>query len=762
MLKAIGARTDLSTSGQKWGRALLSGGLMAILSHSGMMLDLKPFALAFFAAGLMAGENAAALLLGLFAGSFCRDLSQIDLLLPIGCAMTLLLLLLTDRFRVAGRVSAEALVSALSGVGVLLPGLYRSGGQVFEAALALLSAIIAAASAPAFLAALRLTPARKHLMQEERLAVALLSVAALIGLNALWPAGAVGLAGLMTLTMAANAGSGALAGAAAGLALMIGGAPPIRAVSLAAAGAAAGVLAARGKNWSAPGFVLCGGLAGLYDFSHSPGPVPFAVAAVAYLIIPERAVVRLRGWMRAARDHPCDPDALARRLRAETEHKLRALSEAFGELSEGYKLPIDMPDEQALISEMRARLCEGCGSYGDCWAGEDNRAVRLLCQLISEAIDPDPGGMLSTGEIPPDIKRVCRRGESIPQRLRPMLQEFALVRRTELKRAGANQLVSAQFLQAQALLQGMADRQMRPLRVRDEAARRAMAALDRAGVPVRDAMALRGEQPEIVMTLSEGRWTREQAELAEESLSEELGGRYIAEPAQEDFPAEKRFIRLPKYAANWGVSCLSLEPGVPSGDSHLIRTLPGGRLLIALSDGMGTGEAARRESAQTVRLLWQFLLAEVDRDLALNTVNELMLGKSGEDMFATVDLCLIDLNTGRAEFSKLAASRSLILRNGEVRAVDGGRLPLGILEKVRPSVEEVELNPGDLLLMGTDGIMDVEEGVVESAIKNNTTLSPAELAECVVREVDKKTDQSRMDDRTVVCVRISKRRARGP
>ena len=77
---------------------------MAILSHSGMMLDLKPFALAFFAAGLMAGENAAALLLGLFAGSFCRDLSQIDLLLPIGCAMTLLLLLLTDRFRVAGRV----------------------------------------------------------------------------------------------------------------------------------------------------------------------------------------------------------------------------------------------------------------------------------------------------------------------------------------------------------------------------------------------------------------------------------------------------------------------------------------------------------------------------------------------------------------------------------------------------------------------------------------------------------------------------------
>ena len=64
--------------------------------------------------------------------------------------------------------------------------------------------------------------------------------------------------------------------------------------------------------------------------------------------------------------------------------------------------------------------------------------------------------------------------------------------------------------------------------------------------------------------------------------------------------------------------------------------------------------------------------------------------------------------------------------------------------------------------MGTDGIMDVEEGVVESAIKNNTTLSPAELAECVVREVDKKTDQNRLDDRTVVCVKISKRRARGP
>ena len=110
-----------------------------------------------------------------------------------------------------------------------------------------------------------------------------------------------------------------------------------------------------------------------------------------------------------------------------------------------------------------------CPRYAACWTGADNRTVRLLCQLISQTIErgaaPD-----ADEEIPPDVMRVCARGHAIPRRLGGILRDFSEQRRSELKRGGANQLISAQFLQAQMLLRGLADQQAQPMRVRSRAA----------------------------------------------------------------------------------------------------------------------------------------------------------------------------------------------------------------------------------------------------------------------------------------------------
>ena len=82
------------------------------------------------------------------------------------------------------------------------------------------------------------------------------------------------------------------------------------------------------------------------------------VAALAVLAVPERHLARARGWLVGEARGACDPDRLAARLRAESGRKLRAMSDAFGELSDGYRIPVDIPDEQSLIADMRARLCD--------------------------------------------------------------------------------------------------------------------------------------------------------------------------------------------------------------------------------------------------------------------------------------------------------------------------------------------------------------------------------------------------------------------
>ena len=739
--------------------------LSAVLARAHLMLNLSPLGAALFAAGLFAGENPLALLLGCGLGAVTGGFSTQSLSLPVGCALILGGFLVLDRFPAGRRLPQDAALSLLAGSGVLVPGLIgrASGLQPLEAVLAFASALIASAAAPALFAALGIRRERHRLMADEQAGIVALSCGAILGLMNLGPAPlrwlAEAMAGAATLLMAGlGPGAGAATGLLMGLCLGASGAGLAGAACWAATGLISGLCARFGRWASAAG--LTAGLAvGLLYGTTASSLAGAVVAGGLCLYLPQRLYEQILTCMDPHRHGACDPDLLASRLRSETEQKLRALSAAFGELAEGYKMPIDMPDEQALITGMRSALCEDCARYASCWTGEDNRAVRLLCQLISQAIERE-GDPFPDGEVPPDVMRVCARGHSLPRRLGGLLQDFSERRRIELKRSATNQLISAQFLQAQMLLRGMADRQAQPLRVRGRQGVRLLAALDRAGIPASDVLVFRGERLEIVVLLAEGQWTPDRAEQAAACVSEALGRKFAADARFSMRQNELKLVQLPALSAQASVSCTSGEAGVPSGDSHMVRMLGGDRMMLALSDGMGSGEGAARESAQTIKLLWRFLSADVNRALALETVNELMLVKSGEDMFATVDLCLLDLGTGRAEFSKLAACRSLIVRGREILPIEGGRLPLGILEKVRPSVTTVQLKPGDMLLMASDGVMDAvqEEGFLESILLENTTMSPAELAETILQRAQAAGDGRHRDDMTAICARITKRR----
>ena len=179
-------------------------------------------------------------------------------------------------------------------------------------------------------------------------------------------------------------------------------------------------------------------------------------------------------------------------------------------------------------------------------------------------------------------------------------------------------------------------------------------------------------------------------------------------------------------------------------------------MAAMISDGMGSGGAAAVESGETLRLLWRFLDAGIARPLALETVNQQMLMRSGEDMFATVDMCILDLNTGVAEFSKLAACRTLILRDGGLHRLEGGRLPLGILEGVQPDVRRVKLRDGDVIVMGSDGVMELGDGMMIERIARLSAAMPAQqLAEKLVREAAIRRSRGRSDDMTCICLHIS-------
>lgn len=735
---------------RRFGRPMVIAAAMFCLMHAKLPMRASPLAVAWMAAALVAGESPGALVAGCLLGMFRIPLSKIVLLPVVCCVLVLAQTLLQTLLPLRLHRDTESRAALTAGLAVLLPAMVAARGEMPASLQALACAALAAAAAPFFLELFR-SDLRRGISISAETGMALLLGGIIAALRSFCiPAAEIFCALWVLLLPRMNTGL------IAGLALVAGGAPLAQVASLCLCTWASGSDLFNRKWQRALAACIAAGIGQLLAGVDAFGVQWMLCAAGIWLLLPARLMQTLEKQFLSQHEPHFHPAEIAREATREVRQRLSALSDAFSTMAETCVAAVDVPDEQALICEMRARLCAGCAAYGDCWAGEDNRAVRLLCDLIGEAlrrVDALPGEriLFSDGEIPPDVLRVCRRGRMIPDRLGLLLRDFAEKRRSEIKRCADGQLVSIQFLQAREILKALA-------RFEAEAPGRAQlqAALSHAGLSDCEAVPNAPDAASITLLRSEKRWTRGEVQRAAQALGRTLGGKYL--PCADQ--ASLRFVRAPRLSVEHGSSCQSGIAGEVSGDNHMVRMLGRDKLLIAISDGMGSGETAARESGEALRLLWSFLNAGISRALALETVNRQLLIRSSEDMFATIDLCVIDLNTGVAEFTKLAASPTLILRGREMTRVDGGRLPLGILENVQSSVRRFRLRPGDLLIMGSDGVMEAGDGLdMERYARENAAVQPGQLAENMVRHAALQRSGARMDDLTCICVRIGNRSA---
>lgn len=209
-----------------------------------------------------------------------------------------------------------------------------------------------------------------------------------------------------------------------------------------------------------------------------------------------------------------------------------------------------------------------------------------------------------------------------------------------------------------------------------------------------------------------------------------------------------------------GVAKLAKKGSLVSGDSYLVRQLDNQRLVLALSDGMGAGPRASMESRATISLLEQLLANGFESDMAVRTVNSILLLRSPEEMFATVDLAVIDLKGGEAEFTKIGAAPSFVKRRNEVTVIKTASLPAGILNQIDVEPTRKILRPGDTLVMVTDGLWDLKKGepdkerwIVEF-LQSTSGTDPQPLAESLLARALEGTDRNVSDDMMVVIAQV--------
>ncbi|MCL5040639.1 MAG: SpoIIE family protein phosphatase [Firmicutes bacterium] len=209
-----------------------------------------------------------------------------------------------------------------------------------------------------------------------------------------------------------------------------------------------------------------------------------------------------------------------------------------------------------------------------------------------------------------------------------------------------------------------------------------------------------------------------------------------------------------------GVARRAKGGNIISGDSYLYKELPDEKLLLLLSDGMGTGTRAAMESQATVAMLEQLMETGFHRDVAVRTVNAILLLRSPEDMFTTVDLTVVDLKSGETEFLKIGASPSFIKQGDRVSIVRSASLPMGILKDVDGEEAKKTLTAGDLIVIVSDGLLDSRRDLTKkedwvAAFLNRLKATEArEVAEALVDKAVANYKNEVPDDMTAMVVRL--------
>ena len=224
-----------------------------------------------------------------------------------------------------------------------------------------------------------------------------------------------------------------------------------------------------------------------------------------------------------------------------------------------------------------------------------------------------------------------------------------------------------------------------------------------------------------------------------------------------------RFLEEGGYRMLYGASRIPKKGEKYSGDNYTFCESPGNQVVMSLSDGMGSGEAAARESKQVVELTEQLLETGFSPRAALKLVNTVLLLAGPEQHPATLDLSCIDLHTGVLEAMKLGAVPTFIIGEEGVEIMEAGEVPMGVLNGVEPVLMSRKLWEGDRIVMVSDGVLDAlpgddKEQAMQQYLESVEEMGPQELADQGLDFAVSFIPAPR-DDMTVLAAGIWKRRS---
>lgn len=208
------------------------------------------------------------------------------------------------------------------------------------------------------------------------------------------------------------------------------------------------------------------------------------------------------------------------------------------------------------------------------------------------------------------------------------------------------------------------------------------------------------------------------------------------------------------YKVLYGVARVTKERETVSGDNYACACTDE-QFVMCLSDGMGSGVEACRESETVVELLEEFVTSGFSRETAARMVNSALVLQRKNGMFSSLDVCSLDLYTGICEFLKAGAATTFIRRSNWVETITSTSMAAGLVQQLDFEKTSKKLYDGDYLVMVTDGVLDAlpqtnQEETMKEIILQAQEEMPRELGRYILEKVLSYSNYRAMDDMTVL------------
>ena len=428
------------------------------------------------------------------------------------------------------------------------------------------------------------------------------------------------------------------------------------------------------------------------------------------------------------------------------------------------KEEISDQDLQQALCEVQTSVCQSCPDAFHCWDPQSDIGMQRYARIVNSVLQ---GKDFNSGRRSA-LQRECAKGEQFLDAVVDNIGKARLNLMWRNRLMESRSAAAEQLYETACIIRRAAGHMCDVKRVDGSIRQQADIRLRMHGLVLKDIWCVREEKGmQLYVTLRTARKGRcVSVKEAADLLSSVFGSRLVQDEQGRSVIngtySTILFISAPQYYISGGVARIAKDGEVVSGDNFSMFSGKNGQMILGISDGMGSGLEAFRESETVIDLLEQFLGSGFDKEAAIKLIHTSMLLQTEGQTAATVDLCMTDLYSGDCEFVKIGASTTFLKRKNWVETITSTSMPMGILPEVDYECTRKRLDDGDYIVMMSDGVMDaLPQTDAQEQIKDyllETELENAkDLARALLKYVLEMGKQQARDDMTVLVGALRRR-----